>query len=183
MPYMTSAFDTLLAREPASTKEALAFFDSLDGVGLDFMTGRWHGAGFHTRHLMDGLLEHFNWYGKEFIDTDNVHPLLLMDAQKNVFSINPSLVPFELGLRFSIPRNHLTKRLFLALKPLLETKKSQARIRMTEYRGKVSATMIYDHLAINDIFRKIDDNTLFCVMDLKDVTQPFFFILRRDTPQ
>ena len=31
-----------------------------------------------------------------------------------------------------------------------------ARLRMTEYRGVVSATMIYDSLPLNDVFRKVD---------------------------
>jgi hypothetical protein len=49
-----------------------------------------------------------------------------------------------------------------------------------EYRGKVSATMIYDYLPINDTFRKVDDNTVLGIMDDKQSSQPFFFILKRD---
>ena len=52
--------------------------------------------------------------------------------------------------------------------------------RMTEYRGVVSATMIYDSLPINDIFRKVDDDTVLGVMDLRFTPQPFFFILLRE---
>jgi len=40
--------------------------------------------------------------------------------------------------------------------------------------------MIYDHLPIMDLFRKVDDNTLLGVMDLKGMQQPFFFVLYRD---
>ena len=63
---------------------------------------------------------------------------------------------------------------------MLKTEKSQARIRMIEYREKVSATMIYDNLPINDIFRKIDDNTVLGLMDFKGMPEPFFFVLNRD---
>lgn len=63
---------------------------------------------------------------------------------------------------------------------MLKTEKSQARIRMMEYREKVSTTMIYDNLPINDIFRKIDDNTVLGLMDFKGMPQPFFFVLNRD---
>ena len=63
---------------------------------------------------------------------------------------------------------------------LLSTTKSRARLRMTEYRGKVSATMIYDQLPINDVFRKLDDNTVIGVMDNKHVKEPFFLKLSRD---
>jgi hypothetical protein len=52
---------------------------------------------------------------------------------------------------------------------------------MTTYRGAPSATMIYDQLPIHDVFRKIDENTVFGVMDLKRMKRPFFFILRRET--
>jgi hypothetical protein len=51
---------------------------------------------------------------------------------------------------------------------------------MTEYRGKLSATMIYDQLPINDVFRKLDDNTVLAVMDNKNIKDPFFFKLIRD---
>jgi hypothetical protein len=64
--------------------------------------------------------------------------------------------------------------------PLFQTQQSQARLRMVEYRDRVSATMIYDCLPINDIFRRVDENTLLGLMDFKGVPQPFFFVLRRD---
>ena len=48
-----------------------------------------------------------------------------------------------------------------------------------DYRGKVSATMVYDYLPINDAFRKVNDDTVLGVMDLKNSSQPFFFILKR----
>ncbi|GAC1471441.1 MAG: hypothetical protein PVSMB5_20050 [Ktedonobacteraceae bacterium] len=51
---------------------------------------------------------------------------------------------------------------------------------MVEYRGQVSASMIYDNLPICDAFRRIDHDTLLGIMDLKGVEQPFFFKLRRD---
>ena len=51
---------------------------------------------------------------------------------------------------------------------------------MTSYRSKISATMIYDQLPINDVFRKIDGNSALGIMDLKGMKRPFFFILRRE---
>ena len=38
----------------------------------------------------------------------------------------------------------------------VETGKFKARLRMTEYRGQLSATMIYDDWPTNDVFRKVD---------------------------
>jgi Domain of unknown function (DUF4334) len=43
--------------------------------------------------------------------------------------------------------------------------------------------MIYDSLPINDIFRKVDDDTVLGAMDLRLTPQPFFFILRRETAE
>jgi hypothetical protein len=66
--------------------------------------------------------------------------------------------------------------------PLLSTAHSSARLRMTSYRGVVSATMVYDHLPINDVFRQLDDDSVLGVMDLKGMETPFFFLLRREGP-
>ena len=42
--------------------------------------------------------------------------------------------------------------------------------------------MIYGQLPINDVFRKLDDNTVIGVMDNKHEKEPFFFKLSRDNP-
>ena len=39
--------------------------------------------------------------------------------------------------------------------------------------------MIYDQLPINDVFRQVDENCAFGIMDRKGMRKPFFFILRR----
>jgi hypothetical protein len=49
-----------------------------------------------------------------------------------------------------------------------------------EHRGVASAAMLYDHLPIVDIFRRLDEHTLLGVMDARGISQPFFFILRRE---
>ena len=61
------------------------------------------------------------------------------------------------------------------------TVKSKARLREIRYRGGVTAAMIYDDLAIIDIFRKIDDTTVLGVMDLKGKMgeKGYFFLLER----
>lgn len=169
----------ILQEGTTSPEVALNLFDQLDEVTIEFMFGQWKGSGFDTNHPMDGMLEAFNWYGKEFIDADNVHPLLFLDEKNNIFKVNPSMLPLELITSISLPKNQIMKRLFLSMKPLLKTKQTQARIKMMEYEGKVSATMIYDKLPIHDVFRKVDDDTVLGLMDLKKMEQPFFFILER----
>ncbi len=165
----------------ATTEEALKFFDELESVNLEFMMGRWQGSEFPTNHPMDGLLEASGWYGKEFVDAEQVHPLLFSDGNNNIFKVDPNPIAMNLGVSLPVFKSKAMKPVFQLMNLMLKTEKSQARIRMMEYRQKVSATMIYDNLPINDIFRKIDDNTVLGLMDFKGVSQPFFFVLKRET--
>ncbi len=164
-----------------SLQEALDLCDALPIVNIDTMIGRWHGTEISTHHPLDGLLETFGWYGKEFIDRDHVHPLLFSDSRGQLFALDPKLLPFSLALKLPIPRIKLLRQALLAVRFVLQTRKAKARVRMIEYRGKVSASMIYDNLPIYDTFRLIDSDTLLGIMDLKGVEQPFFFKLHRDT--
>ncbi len=168
-------------KDRMSTQEALELCDALPPVDIDTMIGRWRGTEVSTHHPLDGLLKTFGWYGKEFIDRDHVHPLLFSDSHGHLFSLNPKRLPFSLVLKLPIPRIKLLRQALLAVRFVLQTYKAKARVRMVEYRGKVSASMIYDDLPIYDTFRLIDSNTLLGVMDLKGIEQPFFFKLHRDT--
>lgn len=180
---MSSATDTLnTLRHPAPTtpERALGFFDELPEVDLSFMRGRWVGSGLATGHPMDGLLEATGWYGKEFIDPEHVHPLLFRVGNR-IRSVRPLHLGMELAL--SLPYARFGWLLVPATRlsnPLLATTHSHARLRMVQYRGKTSATMIYDRLPINDVFRRIDDDTLLGLMDYKGMAYPFFFVLTRD---
>lgn len=179
----TTELSRILQTGQGTTQQALELFDSLETVDLDFMWGRWRGRGVETGHPMDGLLELGNWYGKEFIDPETVHPLLFFGRQGEIFKIAPNLRTMEMVLKLPMPKKPAFKPLLGLLNGLFKTEKSQARLRIMEYRGKVSATMIYDCLPINDSFRKINENQVFGVMDFKQSTQPFFFILERVTGQ
>jgi hypothetical protein len=172
--------NALLQQKNTTTTEAITLFDHLEPVNLDFMLGRWQGSGLNTGHPMDGLLEVANWYGKEFVTPERVHPLLFLDGNHNVFNVLPNPRMMKLALRLPILNNESFKPLFTLFNPLLKTEKSQARLRMMEHRGKISATMIYDHLPIHDVFRKVDENTLLGLMDYKESAQPFFFTLKRE---
>ena len=172
-------FAKVVACGRTTSDNAMKIYDSLEPVNQDFMIGRWKGAELLTGHPMDGLLEVTGWYGKMFVDTENVHPLLFYSSNgKDLFAVNPARMVMA-GID-KVPRSNVLKSIILAAKPLIQTKDSKARLRMTEYRGKVSATMVYDEKPINDVFRKVDDNTLLGVMDAKGMDQPYFFILRRD---
>jgi len=178
MPILDQLHPILHSRQ-ATTEAALQLFDALEPVNLEFMMGRWRGSELSTHHPMDGLLEASNWYGKEFIDPETVHPLLFHDGQNRIFKVAPSLTAMRLSLRLPIFKQEAMRPLLRLMTSMSTTEASQARLRMMEYRHQVTATMIYDQLPINDSFKKIDDNTVFGVMDFKDVPQSFFFVLRR----
>lgn len=172
----------LLQRGHATTQEALALFDALDTVPVNFMLGNWRGAGLHTNHPMDGVLEAYHWHGKRFDSPEDVHPLVFNTVSGKTRSINPGLMGPALGLASSVemPKAALVGRAFQLLTPLMSTQKSRARLRLTDFRGKSSATMVYDQLPIHDVFRKVDQNTVLGLMDLKGMQQPFFFVLHRE---
>lgn len=173
-------FHTILETQKTSTEEALKLFDQLETVNLEFMMGQWQGYGLHTDHPMDGLLEAFDWYGKQFVDADQVHPLLFLDRRNNIFKVTPNPTLINLAIPLNFPNNKAMQLLFNLSHRLMKTEKSKARLRMMEYRNQVSATMIYDYLPIHDTFRKVDENTVFGLMDFKSVKPPFFFALKRD---
>ncbi|MBM0744239.1 DUF4334 domain-containing protein [Phormidium sp. CLA17] len=146
------------------------------------MLGSWKGAGFPTNHPLDGALEAYYWHGKRFENTEQVHPLIFKTMSGDTTSINPLWMMPALSLldRLPIPKSQAVGRIFQMCISLFATRRSCARLRMTHYRGKESATMIYDALPINDIFCKVDEDTVLGVMDLKGMEQPFFFVLRRE---
>lgn len=167
-----------------TTAEAFARFDALPPVEIDDLLGSWTGESVPTGHPLDGALEAFHWHGKRFDSAEEVHPLVFDGLGGGLICLEPRAMGPGLRLsgRVPIPTSPLAGRLFQLLLPLLSTRRSRARLRMTRYRGVVSATMQYDHLPINDVFRKVDDDTVLGVMDLKGMETPFFFLLRREGP-
>lgn len=163
------------------TPAALARFDSLPAVDCEFMRGAWRGEGFATGHPLDGALEAYHWWGKRFESPEHVHPLVFSTRGGGTACVNPALMrPALAWLRFGrLPTAPLIGQTLQFCIPLFATTASRARLRMTEYRGVVSATMIYDALPINDVFHRIDADTVMGLMDRKGDPQPFFFVLRR----
>ena len=68
--------ERIIASGEASGVEALAAFDSLEGVTVEFMLGRWRAVGIRTGHPLDGVLQAYGWWGKEFLSATEVYPLL-----------------------------------------------------------------------------------------------------------
>ncbi|MEV0713185.1 DUF4334 domain-containing protein [Asanoa sp. NPDC050611] len=161
---------------------ALAFYDSLDTVSLDEMIGSWHGEGLATGHLLDGMLEHLGWRGKRFVGPNEAHPLIFDAGGGRRVGVNPAFVPLALIRHPRLLHAPFAERIFSVIRPLVSTGKPKARLRLTEYRGVVTATMCYDALPIHDVFRKVDDDILVGAMDMRGLEKPFLFVLSREEP-
>jgi hypothetical protein len=168
-------------RTGAPVEDVLALFDALPPVRVEELTGAWRGREVPTGNRLDGLLGRFGWHGKRFDGPDDAHPLLFDDGRGGVVAINPALLPLSLAVRFAdLFRNPVAAALFRLVLPALRTSRPRARLRMTEYRGVVSATMIYDALPVHDAFRKVDADTLVGAMDMRGLDRPFVFVLSRE---
>ena len=168
-------------RDGAKPEEALAFFDSLPCVAPIEMLGRWRGSGLPTGSPLDGLLEAYNWYGKEFLDDESVHPLLFPDRSGSPRPVDPRLLPMGVLRDYAgFLQMWPLRTAFTRLRPLLFTEKPRARLREVTHRGVVTAAMVYDALPIIDIFRRVSDDVRLGAMDMRGLPSPFLFVLTRD---
>ncbi|KXK61888.1 hypothetical protein AWW66_11140 [Micromonospora rosaria] len=161
----------------------LAYYDTLPAVPVEGMLGRWRGTGLPTGHPMDGLLEQLGWYGKRFESAEVVHPLVFRTPGGGLTSVNPALLPVGTLMRQpALTRLPAADTLFRVLRPLLGTARPTARLRLTEYRGVVTATMCYDAHPIHDVFRRIDADRVLGAMDVRGSKHPYMFVLTRVRP-
>jgi hypothetical protein len=170
-------------RAGVEPEEALAYFDRLPPVPTDQMLGRWRGSGLPTGSRLDGLLEAYGWYGKEFLGPESVHPLLFHGRGSRPRPVDPAFIPLGLlrdhaGLARLWPVRTVVGR----LRPLLYTNRPKARLRTVEHRGVTTAAMVYDALPIIDVFRRVGPDVVIGAMDMRGLPAPFFFLLERDEP-
>lgn len=173
----------VLPTAPTTTADALALFDASPAVTPEFMIGTWHGDELPTGHPLDGMLEASGWWGKQFVDAETVHPLLFPTRDRAaLWALNPLLAFGGMGVATKIPalKKQNLRGLINVLDPVLRTRAPKARLRTTRYRGVDTATMLYDQLPINDVFRQLDEQTVIGAMDLRGLRNPYFFVLRRD---
>lgn len=169
----TASFDL----SPVPAAEALERWRALDPVPVDFMFGRWRGDEIPTGHPMNGLLSVSGWYGKAFLDTESVHPLLFWDrSRQGVFPVHPARLP----MGWSVPATRALRAAVVLGRPWLLTERPTARLRRMEIFGSATAAMVYDDRPIVDGFKRIDDDTVMGIMDRRGDTSPLFFVLRRD---
>ena len=109
------------------------------------MIGTWHGLELPTNHPLDGMLAASGWWGKAFLDSETVHPLLFRTSGgTELWALNPALAFGGLGLATKIPA--LKRQNFAgtiaALKPALQARGPKARLRTTRYRDVDTAMWI-----------------------------------------
>nr|WP_169814902.1 DUF4334 domain-containing protein [Nocardia crassostreae] len=164
-----------------TAEQAWELFDSLPTVRVgEITTGRWRGDEVDTGHPWKGVLVESGWFGKQFDAADAVQPLLFSAPDGAVFAVDPRRVPLFLAGKVPVTVLRPVRRGLGVLRSVLETRTPRARLRDLEFRGKSSAAMIYDHLPIIDVFRKVDGGTLLGVMDMRGLREPYFFVLYRD---
>ena len=145
------------------------------------MIGRWRGVGLPTGHPLDGVLESLGWYGKAFESADTVHPLLFRTRSGEVIPLDPRFMPVSVALRWpAFARSAPVRAAFAAGRALLRAHHSAARLRAENFRGKRSAALIYDRQPIIDHFRRIDDDRVLGLMEMRGMERPFFFLLTRE---
>ena len=168
-------------REGVDGGEALAWFRALPPVSPDQMIGRWRGSGLPTGSPLDGLLEAYGWYGKEFLDAETVHPLLF-GTRSGPRPLNPALIPVSvLRDRPGLAHSRAARLAFTAVRPLLTTTQPKARLRVVDHHGVGTAAMVYDALPIIDVFKQVSLDVRLGLMDLRGLPEPFFFVLRRES--
>lgn len=167
---------------PTTTADALDLFDDAGPADPEFMIGTWRGTELPTGHPMDGLLAASGWWGKQFVDAETVHPLLFPTRAGNaLWPMNPRIAFAGVPLaRFPMVKRLSLGGTIAATRQAYRAHSSKARLRITRYRGVDTATMIYDQLPINDVFRRLADETVLGAMDMKGSPQPYFFVLHRD---
>jgi hypothetical protein len=127
------------------------FWASLPTVTIELMIGEWKGGEFATGHSANGAMAKGRWFGKTFVSTTDVKPLICLDDAGNKFSNTKWM-------------------------------NGEASLWLEEFRGEVTATMVYDGVAIHDHFKKVDDNAVMGIMNGKaalDNGKHLYFYLER----
>lgn len=137
-----------------------ALWDALEPAIVDDIAGsRWKGSGLDTGHSMYGMLGKMCWWGKDFTDPRKVDPILVTDDSGAV-----------------VPDTSATGG-------------GGAALWEVSFRGRPTASMVYDRLPVIDHFAVADRDTdgrpttLLAVMNGRGTVKEgehFWFVLERE---
>jgi len=161
--------DAFMGGTSFSPHQINAFFDQLPPVELEFMVGTWRYANVPSNNRQDYLLEMIDFHGKRFYGADTnyqVDPVICWSGGK---LIRVGSMPYWLFKRIpetTPSREQPVRRAILhkynqcCVLPFSQTKEPHAHNMIVEHRGVCTTAMVYDHMPMVDVFKKVDDNTI-----------------------
>ncbi|MGA8258489.1 MAG: DUF4334 domain-containing protein [Nocardioides sp.] len=151
----STRFEALRSAHPADVSELDSLWADLQTVSVEEILGPWRGGDFDTGHLASTVLEQVNWHGKRFDGPLDATPMLCRGDDGELYS------------------------------NLKAGGGGEASLWPVEFRGEVTATMVYDRMPVFDHFKKVDDSTLMGIMNGKleaafGVADLYYFWLERE---
>lgn len=148
-------FDALVADPSPAPADLDALWAHLSTVRIDAVLGSWHGGDFATGHPASLLLEKIGWHGKRFDSALDAHPLVCRDADGTLTDNRAAAGG------------------------------GGASLWEVGFRGEVTATMVYDAMAVFDHFKQVDETALMGIMNGKleavfGTADPYYFWLERE---
>lgn len=118
------------ALDTVPSERVSALWDRLTPARVDDITGsRWKGTGLDTGHPMFAMLGQMRWWGKDFTDARKVDPILVTDDSGDV-----------------VPDTSASGG-------------GGASLWEVSFRGRPTASMVYDRLPVIDHFVVVDTTT------------------------
>lgn len=152
---LRARFDALAAAPGPAPADLDALWSDLVPVRVEDMLGSWHGGDFATGHPASALLGKIGWHGKRFDSPLEAHPLICRGQDGALYS---NTVAAGGG---------------------------GASLWDIGFRGEVTATMVYDAMAVFDHFKAVDAQTVMGIMNGKlepvfGTADPYYFWLERE---
>ncbi|MCW2784978.1 MAG: hypothetical protein JWP74_1495 [Marmoricola sp.] len=152
---LRTRFDDLVAAPDPRPSDLDALWADLDVLDASEMLGAWRGGDFATGHPAGALLGKVGWHGKRFDSLTEGHPLICRGEDGALYS-NTKYA----GGGYSSLWN-------------------------VGFRGEVTATMVYDAMAVFDHFKRVDMTTVMGIMNGKleaafGTADRYYFWLERD---
>ncbi len=130
-------FEELRSADRVDPADLDALWSELTPVRSADILGPWRGGDFAAGHPVSGLLEKVQWHGKRFESVERALPLICRGDDGELYSNTEA------------------------------AGRGEASLWDVEFRGEVTATMVYDRQAVFDHFKAVDEHTLVGVMNGK----------------
>jgi hypothetical protein len=153
---MVLSVQELVAKKDSTWEEAAETFDTLPPVSTDFMIGTWKGEDIKGGSPGAYMLESLGWFGKTFESSDVAYPLVFYTKDKS-----STFAAKHAKLAECVKNNIMPSD----VQEEVEDKSPAARLRVVEWRGVSSAAMCYNEVPVIDHFRKVDEDTVYGMMD------------------